>query len=179
MSHRLYIILLGVLLTILTGCGVQQSTSRSSWTTMRSNNVDVNLQLDERSITVHCTMQMRKDSILVLSVAPVLGIEIMRLEASPSAICIMDKLGHQYVQADWKTVSQWANQRLKWRHLQTFMQRQDWQNNPSLTLAYPFFANTISVTLTCNDITWNSPIQIRPIALTQYKQVTLTDIVHL
>lgn len=62
-----------------------------------SAKLNVNLRLPDKSISSRVEFKLAKDSILQLSVQPLLGIEVFRIELSKDSIKAMDRMNKRYV----------------------------------------------------------------------------------
>jgi len=56
----------------------------------------VTLTVNERTITVQSSLRMVKDSLISLSIQPLLGIEMYRADLTPDSITLIDKGNHAY-----------------------------------------------------------------------------------
>ena len=57
---------------------------------------------------VNATLRMKRGEVIQFSVAPLLGIEVVRMEISPQGILVLDRLNKRYVQASFEQVNNWA-----------------------------------------------------------------------
>ena len=75
------------------------------WHTCLIQGAKATLTMDGKTISANCTMQVVRDSMLVISVMPMLGIEVYRLEATPDELIAIDKLNHQYLKTDYARIN--------------------------------------------------------------------------
>lgn len=68
---------------------------------------------------VNATLRMKRGEVIQLSVAPLLGIEVVRMELSPQGILVLDRLNKRYVQASFEQVNYWARTDLNFHVLQS------------------------------------------------------------
>lgn len=68
---------------------------------------------------VNATLRMKRGEVIQFSVAPLLGIEVVRMEISPQGILVLDRLNKRYVQASFEQVNQWARTDLSFHVLQS------------------------------------------------------------
>lgn len=110
-------ILAVILLALLAGCSTLKKTSQSTtppidlskalveqvinaqpeFNTMQANKMRVKLDYQNHSYTISGALTMIKDSIIIISLQPLLGIEIYRLEMSRDEATIIDKMNKRYV----------------------------------------------------------------------------------
>lgn len=68
---------------------------------------------------VNGTLRMKRDEVIQLSIAPVLGIEVARAEISPAGVLVMDRMNKRYVQASFAEVKELAKAELDFHALQS------------------------------------------------------------
>lgn len=68
---------------------------------------------------VNATLRMKRGEVIQFSVAPLLGIEVVRMEISPQGILVLDRLNKRYVQASFEQVNNWARTDLSFHVLQS------------------------------------------------------------
>lgn len=82
--------------------------------------VALNLNLDGgKNTKLSATLRMKKGEVIQLSVAPLLGIEVARLEISPDRILAVDRLHKQYVEVSFDELNRMANLNLSFNVLQS------------------------------------------------------------
>ena len=64
------------------------------------------LTYQRKSVAANGTIAMIKDSICIISLQPVLGIELFRLELTPAEVLIVDKMNRRYVQMSYAEISE-------------------------------------------------------------------------
>lgn len=62
-----------------------------------SAKLNVNLQLPDKEMSSRVEMKLVKDSALQLSIQPILGIEIFRIELNKDSVKVMDRINKRYV----------------------------------------------------------------------------------
>lgn len=81
--------------------------------------VALNLNVSGKSTKLSATLRMKKGEVIQLSVAPLLGIEVARLEISPERILAVDRLHKQYVEVSFDDLNRMANLNLSFNVLQS------------------------------------------------------------
>lgn len=80
----------------------------------------VSLQLGDKGKTkVNATLRIRRGEVIRLSVAPLLGIEVARMDITPENILLIDRLNKRYVRVSFKEISRLANTELNFNILQS------------------------------------------------------------
>lgn len=72
-----------------------------------------------KNTKLSATLRMKKGEVIQLSVAPLLGIEVARLEISPERILAVDRLHKQYVEVSFEDLNRMANLNLSFNVLQS------------------------------------------------------------
>lgn len=73
-------------------------SSTPSFDTFTSK-VRLNVHLNGKDMSVNGTLKMKKDELIQLSIVPMLGIEVARLEITKDNVLIIDRMNKQYVSA--------------------------------------------------------------------------------
>lgn len=113
----------------LSGCKTQQPVisgtateiaeqTDNQWHTCLIQGAKAILTYDGQTITASCTMQTVRDSMLIISVMPMLGIEMFRLEATPTGLLAVDKMNKQYIQTDYQELNRYVTPEVTWEQLQ-------------------------------------------------------------
>ena len=104
---------------LLVGCGAKKKVAESqkpvvvtepevpAWHTCLIQSARATIVTDEDRISANVTMQTVRDSMLVISVMPLLGIEMLRVEATPMEIIAIDKIHGQWAQALAESWASW------------------------------------------------------------------------
>lgn len=72
-----------------------------------------------KNTKLSATLRMKKGEVIQLSVVPLLGIEVARLEISPERILAVDRLHKQYVEVSFEDLNRMANLNLSFNVLQS------------------------------------------------------------
>lgn len=134
--HWLYIV---CLVALMSACGTSRHAERVSmigglkgeeyqekviagfpqWNCV-TGKVALNLSAESgKNMKVSATLRMKKGEVIQLSVAPLLGIEVARLEISPERILAVDRLHKQYVELSFSELNRMANLDLSFNVLQS------------------------------------------------------------
>lgn len=124
MKHLKYILPCLLTAVLLSGCAAkkQVATTQSAKTnvvkkqTIQQRAIDAqpdftsvvaqkakfSINYQQRQISANGTISLIKDSIFIVSVQPLLGIELLRLEATPQEVVVVDKMNRRYVMMTYK-----------------------------------------------------------------------------
>ena len=143
------------------------------WHTCLMQGAKATLTIDEQTITANCTMQVVRDSMLVISVMPMLGIEVYRLEATPDELIAIDKLNHQYLKTDYARINRYVTPSLTWEDLQQIASNEV-QGGPFI--GYAIGEKTIALKITYPEKQTDVPVRTQHIDLSRYEQVVVENL---
>lgn len=143
------------------------------WHTCLMQGAKATLTMDEQTITANCTMQVVRDSMLVISVMPMLGIEVYRLEATPDELIAIDKLNHQYLKIDYARINRYVTPSLTWEDLQQIASNEV-QGGPFI--GYAIGEKTIALKITYPEKQTDVPVRTQHIDLSRYEQVVVENL---
>ena len=143
------------------------------WHTCLIQGAKATLTMDEQTITANCTMQVVRDSMLVISVMPMLGIEVYRLEATPDELIAIDKLNHQYLKTDYARINRYVAPSLTWEDLQQIASNEV-QGGPFI--GYAIGEKTIALKITYPEKQTDVPVRTQHIDLSRYEQVVVENL---
>ena len=143
------------------------------WHTCLMQGARATLTIDEEIISANCTMQVVRDSMLVISVMPMLGIEVYRIEATPDELIAINKLNHQYLRTDYQQVNRYVTPPLRWEDLQQIASN-ELPGGPFV--GYAIGEKTIALKITYPEKQTNVPVRTQHIDLSRYEQVVVENL---
>ena len=143
------------------------------WHTGLIQGAKATLTMDGKTISANCTMQVVRDSMLVISVMPMLGIEVYRLEATPDELIAIDKLNHQYLRTDYAHINKYVAPSLTWEDLQQIASNEV-QGGPFI--GYAIGEKTIALKITYPEKQTDVPVRMLHIDLSRYEQVVVENL---
>ena len=143
------------------------------WHTCLIQGAKATLTMDGKTISANCTMQVVRDSMLVISVMPMLGIEVYRLEATPDELIAIDKLNHQYLRTDYAHINKYVAPSLTWEDLQQIASNEV-QGGPFI--GYAIGEKTIALKITYPEKQTDVPVRMLHIDLSRYEQVVVENL---
>lgn len=103
---------------LLTACSVsKRTTTRYNTMTQRAQ---LTLQLDQHQYSIGCTMRNWHDELITLSMQPMLGIEMVRIEANHDSIWIFDKMNKRYAVMDYSGINRIIHPHVSYHLLEEF-----------------------------------------------------------
>lgn len=143
------------------------------WHTCLMQGARATLTIDEEIISANCTMQVVRDSMLVISVMPMLGIEVYRIEATPYELIAINKLNHQYLRTDYQQVNRYVTPPLRWEDLQQIASN-ELPGGPFV--GYAIGEKTIALKITYPEKQTDVPVRAQHIDLSRYEQVVVENL---
>lgn len=95
------------------------------------------LNYADRQMTANGSLKFIKDSLLAVSLQPVMGIELFRAEITPSHLTVVDKMNRRYAQFTFPQLSEYVGipvafshiQALAMQHVFAFSEAMNWQQS--------------------------------------------------
>lgn len=143
------------------------------WHTCFMQGARATLTIDDEIISANCTMQVVRDSMLVISVMPMLGIEVYRIEATPDELIAINKLNHQYLRTDYQQVNRYVTPPLRWEDLQQIASN-ELPGGPFV--GYAIGEKTIALKITYPEKQTNVPMRAQHIDLSRYEQLVVENL---
>lgn len=94
MKKALQILILSGLL-MLCSCRTQQNIIPKHYNTL-SQKAQISVQFDQHTYNTSSTIQLWRDDLIIMSIQPILGIELLRIEATPESVILIDKFNRRY-----------------------------------------------------------------------------------
>ncbi len=156
---------------------VEEETPK--WHTCLVQNAQGILTLHGQTITANCTMQAVRDSLVVLSIMPMLGIEMVRIEATPEKVIGIDKMNRQYAAMTYDEINSLLSPTLSWSDLQALASGE----MPSETegeafVGYSAMGQTVMLRVIYPAIQKDVPVRAVHLNLSRYQEKTLTDLLQ-
>ena len=164
---------IGLLMAVVLLCGCaskRQVTLRPSWQTAQATNCTATLAMDSMSYTVGCSMQVVRDSLIIISIRPMMPLEIARLEITPQEAVAIDKVNHQYTKVQ-LTKTTPIVPKIRWNDLQTFASGENAQKGDQVTLTYSYEGHPIRLNLTYGDLLYDGIVNIKRLNVEKYTYI--------
>lgn len=125
--------------------------------------------LSARTIVSHIA-----DSIIVLSLQPLLGIEVLRCELLPAEARVLDKLHRRYAVTDYETLSHDAGEPVTF---QTMEQLTEAIGNSGLQQV-PIEQSGIKANIVLRSVTTNQPVSARALSTAGYQRMEMETLIR-
>ena len=173
-----------LLALVLVGCGTKkrvQKTDRSAdrvqtptWHTCLTQG-QATVSTDEDKMSAAIMMQAVRDSMLVISVMPMLGMEMIRLEATPLEVIAIDKIHGRYAKASYADLNRKLTPSLNWDVLQQICSAELPTGNEKARLQYAFGEQTIELVIDYGKRQLDVPVRVFNQPLKKYTEVDISQ----
>ena len=120
-------------------------------------------------------MQAVRDSMLVISVMPMLGMEMIRLEATPTELTAIDKIHGRYAKATYADLNRKLTPSLNWDVLQQICSAELPTGNEKARLQYAFGEQTIELVIDYGKRQLDVPVRVVNQPLNKYTEVDISQ----
>lgn len=163
---------------IFSSCSIsKKSITRYKTMTQRAQ---MELQMDQHQYNIGCNMRIWHNELMIISVQPMLGIEMIRIETTQDSIWIFDKMNRRYAEVDYASINRIVQPNVSYKMLQ------DWFNLPTLPSKnekahLEFSAGQHHVKMTCKSSNreYNTLQAPQRTNCSKYKKVNLRTILPL
>ena len=168
---------------VLVSCGtkrkmaVGQETAAESapmWHTCLIQNARATLSLGENQFSANVTMQTVRDSMLVISVMPLLGLEIARFEATPFELTGFNKLEGTYATTTYAELNRNLVPTINWDVLQQLCTAELPTGDKSARLVYTLGDKTVEMSVIYPVRKLDVPVKVNKQNTSRYKKIDIT-----
>lgn len=165
---------------LLTGCGAKkkivspEKPAEPSWHTCLIQGAQGTVITDEERISASMTMQTVHDSMLVISIMPMLGMEMFRVEATPTELIAIDKLHGNYATATYSEINRRLTPELNWDILQQLCAAELPTGSEKARLVYKFGNETVEIVVNYTPRKTDVPVRVNHIKLDKYTKVDVS-----
>jgi hypothetical protein len=168
---------------VLVGCGTKkkitnhpsQITNQApAWHTCLIQGAVATITTNTDRFSASVTMQTVRDSMLVISVMPMLGMEMIRLEATPTELIAIDKLHGRYAKATFADLNRQLTPSLNWDILQQICSADLPTGNDKARLLYAFGNETIELVINYPPRKIDVPVRVTNQPLKKYTEVDIS-----
>lgn len=178
----IYILLLTA--AMMAGCSIKKGIQNSeitnppseipSWHTCLIQGSRVRVLRGDETLTSTVTLQTVRDSMLVISVTPIMGMEMLRLEATPQTLVGIDKLNGQYAETTFTELNRKLRPELSWKQLQQICTAELPTGDRSARLLYAFEDETIEIVLDYGERKLDVPVRVTKQRTDRYTKIDIT-----
>ena len=132
----------------------------------------VTLTFDQHEYKTNCMLKVWKNELIVLSVMPVMGIELFRLEATPDQVTIIDKLNRRYTIMTYEEINKLSPRRISYKMLQLLINKAGKEINLDLQAG----THTLQLKANMGQREYNNQKEPQMVNTNKYKLVSLREI---
>ncbi|MCR5533429.1 MAG: DUF4292 domain-containing protein [Paludibacteraceae bacterium] len=186
-QHRLYRIhtvfyLIAAL--VLAGCGtgrrivnnhpVSVEPEVPKWHTCLIQNAKATIVKDGEMVSANVTMQTVRDSMLVISIMPMLGLEMIRLEATPAEVIGIDKIHGQFAKATFAELNRQLTPQISWEILQQLCSAELPTGAEKARLQYSLGDEHVELIVNYPERKTDVPVRMQHIRIDKYTQMDIS-----
>lgn len=171
---------------LLSSCGAKKKAAESvqtikeepaqpTWHTCLIQGARATVTTDEDKISASITMQTVRDSMIVISIMPMLGIEMARLEATPTGMIAIDKMHGRYAKATFAELNRKLTPNLNWDILQQIASAELPTGDEKARLMYSFGDETVEIVINYAPRKIDVPVRVTNQRLEKYTQVDISQ----
>lgn len=176
--RRLIIPTMLIIIVIITSsCSVsRRATSRYQTLSQRAQ---ISLTFDQHKYTMGSSVRVWRNELAVVSVQPMLGIEMVRIEATPDSVWIFDKMNRKYVALSYPEIRHTLNTNISYKTIQDFLSHQTTKDKQPIQLHFTSGKHQLKLSCTFSNREQNTLQAPTRTKTDKYKQVTLREILPL
>ena len=145
-----------------------------AWHTCLIQGAQATVITDEDKVSSSVTMQTVHDSMIVISVMPMLGMEMMRVEATPTQIIAIDKLHGRYAKATFADLNRRLTPSLNWDILQQLCTAELPTGPEKARLVYTFGKERLELIINYPPRKLDVPVRMTNQRLTKYTEIDVS-----
>ena len=176
-NYRLKFIVLALAALVLAGCGTKKGLTHQQepvWHTCLVQGAHATVTRGQDRVSATVTMQTVRDSMIVISVMPMLGIEMLRLEATPEELTAIDKIHGQYATTDFKQLNRQLTPRISWSILQQISSAELPTGAETAHLQYTLGNETIDIVMDYTERKLDVPVRMTKQRTDRYTKIDIS-----
>lgn len=161
-----------------TGTQTVETSAEPQWHTCLMQNAQAVLTLGGETVRANCTMQTVRDSMMVLSIMPMLGIEMLRIEATPAQVTGIDKINRQYAVATYDDINRYLSPAITWHDLQALATGELPTGDKEAFVGYTAGNQTVMLRLVYPERQLDVPVRTQAANLARYQQIDIRTLLR-
>ena len=183
MKKAKYIFLLLAVL-VLAGCGAKKKAVAPqepeviipevpAWHTCLIQGAQIVFTHDDDRYPGTATMQIVRDSMCIISVTAILGIEVLRIEATPDGVLGIDKLHGRYARATYDEINQLVTPEMTWEIMQQVCSAELPTGSQTARLRYSLGKEQAELEIRYPERRLDVPVRMNAMRLDRYQQIDI------
>lgn len=161
---------------LLASCTTQRTAEPKRFQTLQQK-ASTTLQLNDRQYTMNASVQVWRNELIILSLQPMLGIEMIRAEATKDSVILVDKMNRRYTVLHYDMLEMLVSPAPSFKMIQDYVtmshnKKSQGQNE----LTFNFGKHTIKIKCAFTQREYNTLKMPKRQDLKKYKQTTLKEI---
>ena len=178
MKRTPFILIVFTLLLCLSSCRVHKDIpSHYHSMTQRGN---ATLAFDNHKYSMGCTMQLWKNAFIIISLQPMLGIEMARIEADKDSVWVFDKMNKRYTALSYQDAEGYVSPSPNYKMIQSFIvQPTDPQASGKVSKTFTSGEHVLTIECSFSDRKFDTLTAQARLDRSRYKRVPLRTILPL
>ena len=183
-NRYIFIFLLSCLMLTLGGCGAKKKAvapqepepvvpEEPAWHTCVIQGAQVVFRHDDEPSPATANMQVVRDSMCIISVTAILGIEVLRIEATPDGVLGIDKLHGRYARATYDEINRLVTPEMTWEIMQQICSAELPTGSENARLRYSLGKEQASLDIRYPARRLDVPVRMNAARLDRYQQIDL------
>lgn len=162
--------------TATTGQTTRTTTEKRDWNTCTMRNAKAKVTLGGKTYSSACSTQAIWDSLVVISITPVFGIEVFRIEATPHDVTVINKNDKEYYRATYAEINAVVRPFLTYADLRSVASGKTPASAKNGVLTYTAKQGSASLEMTYTTPTLNKPLTIQRADLKRYTKKDIRNL---
>lgn len=164
---------------VVTPAPVEEPKPAITWHTCLVENAEGTVYVGKDTYRSSITMSTTLDSLIILSVTPMLGIELFRLEATPEEVVVVDKMQRRYIRCSYEDINRYVIPAVTYSDLQLMASGEVLvPEQPQGRYTYSALGKTIGLSITYPVRQLDTPIRQRRIDTTRYQLLSIEQFIQ-
>lgn len=161
---------------LFASCSTQRSVESRRYQTLQQK-ATTTLRLDQRQYTMDASVQLWRNELIIISLQPMFGIEMVRVEATKDSVLLVDKMNRRYTVIHYDMFDQQVKPTPSYRLIQDFVSTPQTPDIKAKSQrSFAIGNHEIAIECTFSQREFNTLKAPRRIDLKKYKRVSLRDI---
>ena len=183
-KKTILIVALCALFLVLAGCGAKKKAVATqepevivpevpAWHTCLIQGAQIVFRHDDETFAATAHMQVVRDSMCIISVTAILGIEVLRIEATPDGVLGIDKLHGRYARATYDEINRLVTPEMTWEIMQQICSAELPTGSENARLRYSLGKEQASLDIRYPARRLDVPVRMNAARLDRYQQIDL------
>lgn len=106
---------------VLSACSVKKQIAKQPSYQSLSLRGQATLGIDDQQYVMNCAVRLWPNELIIISLQPMLGIELVRAEATPDSIFVYEKMNRRYTAITYESINHMVKPDISYTTLQNFV----------------------------------------------------------